>query len=108
MVGSDRLFARDGKARGSGGRPLSSEPLERHTSGLNTASSHFTNAYPSRVVGDGLVEGAITADHEDLVLGDGAEGLVAVTRHQSLSVSLRRISAVAAAIWLSFCSARAC
>ena len=42
MVGNDRLFARDGKARGSGGRPLSSEPLD---SGLNTASSHFTSAY---------------------------------------------------------------
>jgi hypothetical protein len=31
-------------------------------------------------------------------VGDGAEGLVAVSRHHSLSVSLRRISAVAAAI----------
>ena len=44
MVGSDRLFrlfARDGKARGSGGRPLSSEPLDRHASCLNTARSHF-------------------------------------------------------------------
>ena len=43
MVGSDRVFARDGKARGSGGRPLSSEPLERHTSGLNTACPQFTS-----------------------------------------------------------------
>jgi hypothetical protein len=34
-------------------------------------------ALPANVFGDALVEGAISADHEDVVVGDGAEGLIA-------------------------------
>ena len=30
----------------------------------------------ANIVGDELVEGAVAADHEDVVVGDGAEGLV--------------------------------
>jgi hypothetical protein len=68
---------------------------------LNTALSHVTSAYPSRanarrysglsfstaprclsrpllanVFGDALVEGAVAADHEYVVVRDGAEGLI--------------------------------
>ena len=31
---------------------------------------------PANAVGDDLVEGAVAADHEDVVVGVGAEGLV--------------------------------
>ena len=44
---------------------------------VDVATVHaLPGALLPNMYGDGLVEGAVAADHEDVVVGDGAEGLI--------------------------------